>query len=212
MNEMLDECIAWPSPEERQSLYGMMSVHQHAIAVLDGTHCRLQAPKDCNNLFFSGYKHMHTQNYLVCVDYLGMVRYVEGPWEGRPNDRACYNECKLNTQQAEFVSGDEKILADGGFVGGPGLLVPIHQDTYSQPLTERARQGMMNYNEEFTANRLIVEDVFGWLKERACVLNSAWARHREKQETVFYAACKLHNFTRMIRIDYALSCQQVASS
>ena len=204
MNDMLDECIAWPTAEEKQSLYGMMSVHQHAIAVLDGTHCRLQAPRDCNNLFFSGYKHMHTQNYLVCVDYLGMVRYIEGPWEGRPNDRACYNECKLSKQQAEFLSGEERILADGGFVGGPGLLVPIHQDTYSQPMDEQAREGMMDYNQEFTANRLIVEDVFGWLKERACVLNRAWARHRDRQGPIFYAACKLHNFSRMIRIDYAL--------
>ena len=205
MNDMLDECVAWPTPDERRSLYGMMSVHQHAIAVLDGTHCRLQAPQDANNLFYSGYKHMHTQNYLVCVDYLGLVRYIEGPWAGRPNDRACYNECKLSKQQADFLQGDEKILADGGFVGGSGLLVPIHQDILSSPMTEQAKQGMLNYNAEFTANRLIVEDVFGWLKERACVLNTAFARHRSKQEAIFYAACKLHNFIRMIRIDYALS-------
>ena len=204
VNDMLDGCIAWPTAEEKQSLYGMMSVHQHAIAVLDGTHCRLQAPGDANNLFYSGYKHMHSQNYLVCVDYLGMVRYISKPYEGRPNDRACYNECDLSVRQAEFLSGEEKILADGGFTGGPGLLVPLHQETYDQPLDERAREGMMNYNQEFTANRLIVEDVFGWLKERACVLDSAFARHRAKQGPTFTAACKLHNFTRMIRIDYAL--------
>ena len=125
--------------EEEQRLYGMMSVHEHAIAVLDGTHCRLQAPQDANNLFFSGYKHMHSQNYLVCVDYLGMVRHVEGPSEGRLNDRACYNECKLSLQQTEFLSGDQRVLADGGFVGGPSVLVPIHQDTYSQPMEEHAR-------------------------------------------------------------------------
>ena len=89
-------------------------------------------------------------------------------------------------------------------MGGPGLLVPIHQDTYSQPMDEQAREGMMDYNQEFTANRLIVEDVFGWLKERACVLNRAWARHRDRQGPIFNAACKLHNFSRMIRIDYAL--------
>jgi len=204
VNEVLGECVAWPTPEEKQSLYGMMSVHERAIAVLDGTHCRLEAPQDCNNLFFSGYKHMHSQNYLVCVDYLGMVRYIEGPWEGRPNDRACYNESKLSVEQAEFVSGDEQILADGGFVGGAGLLVPIHQDTLNNKQSEEARRGMQNYNEEFTANRLIVEDVFGWLKERACVLNKAWKRHRDRQGPTFYAACKLHNFLRMIRIDYAL--------
>jgi len=204
MNDILDECIRWPTPEERRSLYGMMSVHEHAIAVLDGTHCRLQAPGEYNNIFFSGYKHMHSQNYLVCVDYMGMITYVQGPYQGRPNDRDCYNNCLLSEKSAEYLSEDEQILADGGFVGGPGLLVPIHKDTYNQPMDEDARQGMMNYNKEFTANRLIVEDVFGWLKERACVLNTAWARRVNKQGPVFKAACKLHNFIRMMRIDYAL--------
>ena len=68
---------------------------------------------------------------------------------------------------------------------------------------------MMSCNAEFTANRLIVEDVFGWLKQRACVLNTAWERHLDKQGAIFTAAC---NFTRMLRLDYALQQNQVAAN
>ena len=63
---------------------------------------------------------------------------------------------------------------------------------------------MTENSREFNANRLIVEDVFAWLKQRACVLNSAWPRHLERQAHLFKAACRLHNFIRMLRIDYAL--------
>ena len=205
INEALDECIAWPTASEREALYGMMSVHEHAVAVLDGTHCEVQAPTHLDNLHYSGYKHKHTQNYLCYVDYMGMVIKVEGPWAGRPNDRACYNISDFKRNQSNFLTGDEQVLADGGFIGGPGLLVPIHADTYDQPgLDEQARHGMMKYNEEFTANRLIVEDVFGWLKARACIFSQPWARKLDKQGALFKAACRLHNFARLIRIDYAL--------
>ena len=68
---------------------------------------------------------------------------------------------------------------------------------------------MLNYNQQFTANRLVVEDVFGWLKERACVLDGTFGSLRDKQDPVFYAACKLHNFTHMIHINYVLQqCQR----
>ena len=205
INEALADCVSWPAPAEREALYGMMSVHEHAKAVLDGTHCEIQAPRELDNLYYSGYKHKHTQNYLCCVDDMGMVLHVEGPQEGRPNERAFYNQSDLKLKQSDFLSGDEQILADGSFVGGPGLLVPVHADTYDQPgLSEQARRDMLDYNEEFTANRLIVEDVFGWLKARAAVLSDAWSRDLIKQGAVFKAACKIHNFARMIRIDYAL--------
>ena len=188
MNEVLAECIAWPAPAERDALYGMMSVHQHAIAVLDGTHCRTQAPEHYNNTYYSGYKYnMHTRNYLACVNYMERIVYIEGPF-----DRKCYNRKDSTKNRDNYLSGDEQILGDGVVVGGPGLLVPIHKDTYRQPMDEQARRGLMDYNQELMANRLIVfvEDVCGWLKQRACILNSAGARLLDKQAGIFNAACK----------------------
>ena len=204
INHVLRTSISWPSERERQLLHGMMSVNERAVAVLDGTHCQVQAPDELNNVYYSGYKHKHTQNYLACVNYLGMILSVDGPHPGRMNDRAVYNLSDLSINIGQYLSEGEVILADGGFIGGEGLSVPIHQDTYDRMTDTETRRIMLNHNKEFTANRLIVEDVFGWLKARACVLDRAWPRHLEKQADIFNAACKLHNFVRMIRLDYGM--------
>ena len=202
MNDALSTSISWPTAEERQLLHGRMSVCETAVAVLDGTHCAIEAPQQLYNSFFSGYKHKHTQNYLACVNYMGMIIHVDGPHPGRLNDREVYNNSDLCLNQGQYLSGDERILADGGFIGGGGLLV--HMNTYNRAKDDNTKRVMMEYNKEFTANRLIVEDVFGWLKARAHVLNEVWTRDLDRQAEIFKAACKLHNFTRMIRIDYAV--------
>ena len=92
-----------------------MSVCTGGVAVLDGTHCPIQAPSQLNNLYYSGYKCKHTQNYLVCVNYMGMILCVDGPHVGRANDRQDYKQSELFNNHSEFVSDDEYILADGGF-------------------------------------------------------------------------------------------------
>ena len=175
-----------------------------AVAVLDGTHCPIQAPSELTYTYYSGYKHEHTQNYLVCVSYTGMVVFIEGPYEGRHNDRFCYKMSSLCTNKADYLHDDEYILADGGFIRGEGLLVPIHNTVINSMMDDDTKQTMTAYNKEFTANRLIVEDVFGWLKQRACILNTAWPQHLDRQAHIFRAACKLHNFVRVLRIDYAM--------
>ena len=62
VNAALSTSISWPTAEERQMRYGMMSVCRTAVAVLDGTHCPVQAPAQYNNVYYSGYKCKHTQN------------------------------------------------------------------------------------------------------------------------------------------------------
>ena len=204
MNEALEDMVAWPSSEDRQQLHNRMSVCSGAVAVLDGTHCPIDAPAHLGNLHYSGYKCKHTQNYLVCVNYLGLVLSIEGPYVGRDNDREDYKHSDLFNNWQQYVDNDEYILADGGFMSGPNLLVPIHQTVIDKQTDPAGREAMVNYNLEFTANRLIVEDVFGWIKGRVCALQKAWPRDLARQAIVFKAACRLHNFIRTMRIDYAL--------
>ena len=107
MNEALDDMIAWPSSDERQLLHGRMSVCSGAVAVLDGTHCPIQAPTHFNYTYYSGYKCKHTQNYLVCVNVLGMVLYIDGPHVGRKNDREDYKNSDLFNNSGSYLDRDE---------------------------------------------------------------------------------------------------------
>ena len=205
INTELDDVVAWPSAEQRRALYGWFSICDTAIAVLDGTHCPIQRPVDNEINYYSGYKHRHTQNYLVCVDAVGVVIYMEGPFNGHDNDRTVFKQSDLYNHPERYLEEGEKILADGGFVGGGSLLVPIHGAVIERRDDENERQLMKEINDEFTGNRLIVEDVFGWIKARAHVLDVVYGRQKERQGEVFKAACRLHNFVRIHRIDYALS-------
>jgi hypothetical protein len=204
VNTVFGDLISWPTAEQRECLYDMMSMCEKAVAVLDGTHCPIEKPEGLNSLYYSGYKCKHTQNYLCCVDVLGVIVYVEGPFPGHMNDRTVYLQSELHTNPSKLLSEGEMILADGGFIGGDSLLVPIHSAVMEKMQEEKVKDVMEELNDEFTSNRIIVEDVFGWLKGRAHVLNEVYGRHRDRQAEVFYAACRLHNFVRITRIEYGL--------
>jgi hypothetical protein len=204
VNSVFNYLIAWPTPAERQSLYGLFSICDTAVAVMDGTHCEISKPTYDQMVLYSGYKHKHTQNYLVCVNVLGMVIHVEGPFDGRHNDRHVYNKSEIGRHPARFFSQGEKMLADGGFIGGEPLLVPIHKTSLDLPMNEESKEVLMELNQEFTDNRVLVEDVFGWIKGRAHVLDSRFGRARERQGEAFYSACRLHNFLRIHRMSHAM--------
>jgi hypothetical protein len=77
INTEFEDLIAWPTAEERKCLYGMLSICDTAVAVLDATHCQIREPTDDERVYYSGYKHKHTQNYLVCVNVLGIVIHAK---------------------------------------------------------------------------------------------------------------------------------------
>jgi len=135
---------------------------------------------------------------------LGVILKVEGPFPGRHNDRACYNQSEMGQHPEQFLSEGERILADGGFIGGGPLLVPIHQTVIQKEANEERKERMQEANEEIKDNRMLVEDVFGWLKARAKRLGHRYGRARERQAEEFTAACRVHNFVRRGRISHAL--------
>jgi len=204
INEMLGHFIEWPDQDTRKSMYGMMSLADEVVAVLDGTHCEIQRPSYGEDDYYSGYKGCHTQNFLVAVNPLGMIIYVDGPYPGRQNDRGVYNQSDLAQHPERYVTPGELILADGGFIGGAPLICPIHIDSINKASSEEVKNDMIEFNEELSSNRVLVEDVFSWLKSRAHVLASKFRRNKESQKAVFFAACCFYNFIRSSRIEYAL--------
>ncbi len=104
------------------------------------------------------------------------------------------------------MSESEVILADGGFIGGEPLLTPIHADIIKRAESEGERDMLMNFNDELTEGRVLVEDVFGWLKARARILDGRFPRKRERQADVFIATCCVYNFVRLLRMDFANAC------
>jgi hypothetical protein len=178
-------------------------VSSNAIALLDGTHCEIKKPAENQKAFYSGYKNIHSQNYLVVVNPFALVIYVDGPYPGRMNDRACWNQSPLAISPSAFLSEGELIIADGGFIGGEGLLCPVDAMTIGRLESKEEQQRLLSFNDEITEARVLVEDVFSWLKARARILGTRFPRKREMQSDVFVATCCLYNFVRLKRIEFS---------
>jgi len=199
----LSDLIRWPTPDERKALYGLTAVCDKAIGYLDGTHCAIRRPSKDSKPYYSSYKHKYTQNYLVAVNPFAVVIFLEGPYPGRANDRGDYNECSLAIHCTQFFSEGELLLADGGFMGGPGLLVPMHADIIIKAESEQKRDDYLLFNEVLSEARVVVEDVFSWLKARARILERVFPGRKGSQYGVFEATCLVYNFTRLLRIQYS---------
>ena len=203
INNTLSGVIQWPTAEERKNCYGWVAVCDKAVSYLDGTHIPISRPDTNPAPYWSTYKSKYTQNYLVCVSPFALITYIDGPFPGRGNDRGAFNQCSLATNYTDFVSDGEVIIADGGFMGGPQLLVPFHSDTITHAESEEEKANMLTFNDELSEGRVLVEDVFGWLKMTARVLEGRWRRSKRKQPEVFKAVCCVYNYVRMMRIEYA---------
>lgn len=181
ITERMKHLVYWPDAVERRSLYNCLSLAEKAVAILDGTHCPVRKPSLNPKQYWSGHKHKYTQNYLIAVNYLGIVIYCDGPYPGHENDRGVYNQCKLAINPHHYLSENELVIADGGFFGGPHLICPIDITLIRSAANEDDKNWMIEFNRELKENRILVEDVLGWLKSRARVLEQKYARKKEKQ-------------------------------
>ena len=203
INDTLAHVIHWPTADDRKALHGWVAVCDKAIAYLDGTHLPISRPTTKPAAYWSSYKSKYTQNYLVCVNVFALITYIDGPFPGRGNDRGAFNQCTLATHYTDFVSDGEVIVADGGFMGGPQLLVPLHVDVITHARSEEEKLDMLSFNDELSEGRVLVEDVFGWLKATARILEGRFRGCRGKRPAVFRATCCVYNYIRMMRIEYA---------
>jgi hypothetical protein len=204
MNECYENEIRWPTKEERKESYGLFSVHEKAIAALDGTHCRIRIPKDDQSTYFSSYKKYHTQNFIIAVDGLGLVCYIAGPFPGKYNDRGVFNTLPFTNPSFDMLSDDECILVDGGFRGNGNVLYPYNK-TELLIGDEAEKRRKIQFNEEFVKSRVLVEHCIHRVKNRAQVLASTFTKYRIKQRDLFFAAAKLYNRTRTLRLKYQLN-------
>jgi len=197
--------LDWPDAEERENLYGFYSCYDKVVGIMDGTHCPIQIPEYLEYEHYSGYKGTHTQNYLITCDPIGFIINVTGPFEGRGNDRAAINTTDFVDVNTSLLSPGELILVDGGFTG-PGPI--IHQFTKKEleaETDESERKRMLEWNEEFELNRAMIEHVIHNVKNRAQALADKYPRDKSKQPDLFFAACKICNRIRQLRLEFALN-------
>ena len=197
-----EEEVSWPDAEERRLLYGFFTSCEKAVGVLDGTHCQISVPYFKEERSMSGYKKLHTQNYIVCADALGFVIYTAGPFEGMANDRAALNTTPFVRPDCPLLSEGEVILTDGGFQGDGAILHQFTQNELAKLSPEqRAEAGL--WNEDFLYNRTAIEHCIHRIKCRTQALTTRWQREPLKQAELFQSSCRFYNRLRRLRMQYA---------
>jgi len=199
LNELEDE-IEWPDEIERKQLRGLFPVSDKAIAVIDGTHCEIKIPFNMEQeiSYFSGYKHKHTQLYMVVIDIYGFFRMIEGPWPGQYNDRSAFIEMDIYKNSSKYFSDGEVMLADGGFGGDGPILYPFNAVALNADASEK--DSMKSFNQVLTDSRALVEHAIHRLKSRATALTHRYPKNKDQQFRTLKAAAILYNWTRRYRI------------
>ena len=212
MNEVWKDEVRWPSKEERKELYGLFSCHDKAVACIDGTHCRIDVPvsPDDEESAYSGYKHYHTQNFLLCCDAFGFILHIAGPYSGSWNDRQCFLASDFMNASLHMLEEGEKIITDGGFSGYPMNIHPFSAVDL-ELVEEEDRQRMISFNEEITLNRSLNEHVNHQLKARAQALAGKWSRSTVRQRDVLLVAARFANRVKRLRMEYRLYCLQLST-
>jgi hypothetical protein len=204
VNSELKGELNWPDSEERKLLYNLIPVYERCIGILDGTHCRIQVPRDTDeeNLYFSGYKNYHTQNYLLVVDMNGFILYLDGPYPGHENDTSCANQSELFTESQSYLSSGEKILADGIFRGFNHLIIPYRSDEMNaNTVSDLERERMKQFNDVLQNLRARVEHGIHRVKAIAVSLTQRYRRDKKTQKAAVQSAVVLHNWTRRKRAE-----------
>jgi hypothetical protein len=212
MNHAWREEVRWPSKEERKELHGFFSCHDKAIACIDGTHCRIDVPEDeeDEDSTYSGYKHYHTQNYLLTCDAFGFILHVAGPFNGSWNDKQCFLASDFMAPDSTMLDEGEKLITDGGFSGFPMNIHPFSA-AQMEDATDEERATMVAWNEEIVLNRSLNEHVNHQVKARAQALAGKWSRSLVRQRDVFMVAARFTNRVKRLRVEYRLYRLQLAT-
>ncbi|MGZ5491555.1 MAG: HARBI1 family protein, partial [Nitrososphaeraceae archaeon] len=200
MLDVLSNEMSWPDENERKLLYNLFPIYDKAIMIVDGTHCEIKIPLELDDeiSYYSGYKHKHTQLYLIYVDAHGFFRRIEGPYEGKNVDRTIFCQSDVyKNDNSKYLSEGEIILADGGFSGDGQLLFPFKGPELKN---NEYKAQMEQFNEMLTESRSLVEHAIHRLKSRASILCSRFTKDKCMQESIVIAAALLFNFSRRIRI------------
>ena len=160
--------IAWPTRPPRGERTWEEALHDHPdlLHLLDVTEQPVQRPQDKTQekLYYSGKQRTHTCKHALGVNEQGLIRALTAATPGSVHDLTHVRQAGVLAQ----IPLEVTVGADAGFVGlakdlpAHSVVLP-HKAQRNHPLTPDQRR----INAEFSAIRVIVENVFAHLKHFA---------------------------------------------
>ncbi|XP_052258927.1 putative nuclease HARBI1 [Dreissena polymorpha] len=178
--------VRFPDREECKTLksrFQSIAGFPNVIGLIDGTHVRIQRPKN-HEADFINRKGYHSLNVQMVCDHSKKVRSLTAKWPGSTHDARIWRECHLRNQ---FEQGAHNgfILGDSGYPCTPYLMTPFR--------TPEA-QNQEQFNLALCKTRVLVEQTFGIIKRRFAILHYGIRTDLATAVTYITACVVMHNF------------------
>lgn len=151
-------------------------------------------PFTASKLYFSGKHYFYCLKSQVICDGLGAALHISTSYPGSKHDMAIFKET-YEKFKTEIISvhpkQGTKILADKGYISQEYegiLLTPFKGD----PMYLTRDQN--KYNKKLSSARVIVEQFFGRMKNKFCMIREEFRGNREDYYKYFIICAALTNF------------------
>lgn len=187
-----DEYICWPLDAASQANVSQKFEDKKGfpgvIGAIDGTHIRINAPKE------HGQSYVNRKNYhsiilqAVCLPNMKFSHIYSG-WPGSVHDSRVLKNSEL-WENGEVACQSNHILGDGAYPIKKWLLTP-YRDTGNLNAEQR------RFNYVHSSTRTVIERAFGILKGRFKKLQFIEVKKIQSACDVITACCVLQNFCIM---------------
>ncbi|XP_060588934.1 putative nuclease HARBI1 [Ruditapes philippinarum] len=198
--DIVGQFIKFPCTREeliknQQEFYGIAKFPK-VVGVIDGTHIRIQAPANNEELYVNR-KGFHSLNVQLAFDPFDQIIDVVCKWPGSVHDSRILQQSGLTTvfEGGHMPVGQYHLLGDSGYPCKKWLLTP-----FINPQTS----GEIGYNRSHKITRAKVERGIGQLKRRFGVLHREVSLKPEKVCKVVLACAVLHNICKRLNIQMPL--------
>lgn len=202
LRRVLRREVSWPQPEERAHLSGSVVGFPNAIGFVDGTVQEIEKPQTGSAQYYRKDKGLYCLIHLVWCDWRGRIIALDCGWPGGRNDRGVLNECETGTNLlgGRLTSGDQFIIADGGFKGRGPLVIPYTRPAIVQADGPEQRHRLEAFNTMLSHARAVNEMLMARIKVTWKLLQKPWiGGDLRRASRWFKAAARLTN--RLMRVE-----------
>ncbi|KAL1491048.1 hypothetical protein ABEB36_011704 [Hypothenemus hampei] len=188
LSNLSPEIIKWPEDLEK------LEIEEHfrhrdfpgVIGIIDGTHIRIDKPKEDPDSYLNR-KHFYSIQAQVVCDHKRRIRDIFVGYPGSVHDSRVLRTSPLHETLPEKC-GDLYVLGDSGYPCLKNLLTPFKDNGH---LTRR----QINYNYVHSRNRYIIEHCFGIMKQKFRQLYHLKIKDIELIVHFIRACAVLHNLS-----------------
>jgi hypothetical protein len=192
-----DTYVKWPTPAQRQETSARIAeksanVFEDVVGFIDGTFLVLKYAPQIDHVYYFNRKHNYALNATIVCDDTRKILWIRAGDTSAVHDARVFSRSFLAQQPEAFFSAHEYLLGDSAYTPTSHMVTP-----FKKPRANHSDEAQ--FNSTLSAQRVVVEHIFGQLKARFPALTSISIRIKslkDHQRIVewFEVAGTLHNF------------------